>query len=70
VPLQADTADPPPWEVEELSDRLIDHHNNGRVHQRIGLITPAGRRPGRHIGIIAVRQDGMHRAREQRKIAA
>lgn len=67
---EADTADTTPADVESMIDRFIEYYNNERLHQGLSFVTPADRHEGRHTAIIAARQEGMRRARDQRKMAA
>ncbi len=67
---EADTAELPPWEVEEMIDRFIDHYNNERLHQGLGFVTPSERHEGRHTAIIEARSRGMQEARIKRRIEA
>lgn len=53
-----------------MIDWFIDYYNNERPHQALGFVTPAERHEGRHVAILAARKEGMHRAREMRKMVA
>ncbi len=66
----ANTADLPPWEVESLIDRFIDHYNNERLHQGINYVTPAERHDERHTAIIEARKLGMQEAKKRRRMEA
>jgi putative transposase len=55
-----------PIELISDSDGFVTYYNEGRLHMGIGFVTPAEKHDGRADEIIAARQAGMERAREQR----
>jgi putative transposase len=66
----ADPAEMVLWEMEEMIDRFMDSYNNVRLHQALQFVSPAERHEGRHIAIIAARNDGVRKARQMRKMVA
>lgn len=66
----ADTAELAPWEVEQMIDTFIHHYNFVRLHQGIHFVTPAERHNGSHTAIIEAREQGLQRARQNRRLKA